>query len=109
MKTFFTAALTVAFLALPALAAQADPMKDICLVRAEKASGYSGDRSGLTKQVGNTKLRLSGSVAVGVSRSTGAPGSHVAPGFAGQAATEQREAKAKKKFTRIYNDCMRAR
>jgi hypothetical protein len=110
MKTFLATALTLAIVALPASAAQAgDPMEDICRVRAEKGSGFKGDRTGLTKQVGNTQFRLSGSVAVGASRSSGPNAGYGAPAFAGQAASDQREAKAKSKFTRIYNDCMRTR
>ncbi len=107
MKIMVPAALAIAFATLPAPTVQANPMVDICKTRAAKNSGYSG--SGLSRQVGNTTFRLSGSVAIGASRSSGPQDGHRAPAFAGQAATEQRDAQAKNKYDRIYNDCMRTR
>ena len=92
-----------------ALSAGADPMADICHERARSGSGFSGSPSGLTRQSGNTTFRLSGSVAIGASRSSGTQVGRNAPPFAGQDASEAREDKQKKKYTRIYDACMRSR
>ena len=110
MKTTHRAAITVLFAGMLApLSAAADPMADICHERARSASGFSGSPSGLTRKVGNTTFSLSGSVAVGASRSSGTQPGRNAPPFAGQAASEQREDKKKDKYQRIYDNCMRSR
>lgn len=109
MKTFLTAALALAMVTPSDAAAQVDPMADVCRVRAEKASGYAAPPSGLTRRAGNTTFRLSGSVAIGASRSSGTPGGYGAPAFAGSAASERREATAESRYSRIYRDCMRTR
>lgn len=112
---FFTVVSTVVFAVVlmgSGQVALADPMEDVCHERAKKNSGYDGRRKGLTRQVGNTQMRLSGSVALGGSRSSGPPNGPrdvPSPAFAGQASTERREDKAKSKYSRIYNDCMRSR
>ena len=113
----FAAPFAVLFMALASSPVQADPMADICRARAEKGSGQTGAQTGLTRQAGNTRFRLSGSVAIGASRSSGPPSPN-APAFAGQAASERHEEQtavkrrsdnAASKYTRIYDDCMRAR
>jgi len=109
MKILAPVTLALSFTVLPGGVALADPMQDVCHSRAVKGSGYSGPRTGLSKQAGNTTFRLSGSAAFGVSRSSGTPSANNAPGFAGSAETERREAKEESKYTRIYNDCMRSR
>ena len=114
MKTFACAALFIAFTA-PQV--QADPMVDICRARAEKASGQSGPQPGYSRQASNSHISLSGSVAVGVGHSSGRPTAG-APAFAGQAAIDRREERARQKrrdekgqskYTRIYDACMRGR
>lgn len=109
MKRFATTALALAVMVLPVTDAKADPLADICHARAQKESGYHGPRKGLSKRVGNTQMRLSGSVGLGVSRSSGPQSGTQVPGFAGQDAIERREQKAHSKYTRIYDDCMQSR
>lgn len=108
LPSVWAVGLVAAITLLPATSVLADPMADICRERAERASGYTA-RAGLTKQVGNVQFRLSGSVALGFSRSSGAAGGTDAPAFAGQAATERRQMRAESKYSRVYADCMRAR
>jgi hypothetical protein len=107
MKLFISTLLVVASLALPGTDALANPNADVCHVRAQKNSGHHGPRRELTTQAGSVKLRLSGSVALGVSRSNRVGGGYNAPAFAGQDATDQRAQKAKDKYSRIYDACMR--
>jgi len=102
MKILGSALAALAFASFPVSGAQANPMDEVCHVRAAKNSGYSGTRSGLTKKVGNTTFRLSGSVAVGTSRSSGPAGGYRAPAFAGAADVERREAKEKSKIGRAH-------
>jgi hypothetical protein len=82
----------------------ANPMTDVCRARAVDASGYRG----LTQTVGNVQFSLSGSVAVGVSRSSG-PQSAPSPAYAGQGEIDRQEDAARAKYTRVYDDCMRTR
>lgn len=102
---FFAALLTAALLA-PAL--QAGEREDACRARAEKLSGYRP--RGLEKQVGGLTLRLSGSVALGVSRSRG-PALPAAPRYAGEAHRERFEAERNRKraarYRGIFDACMR--
>jgi len=83
----------------------ATAMQDVCEVRAERLSGYSGDRSGLNVQIGKVKMRLSGSFAFGISHSSG-PGVANGPAFVGASAVDQRDARAKRKYVKAFNACM---
>ena len=91
-----------------AAAAAADPQEEACRARAERLSGYKP--GGLETQVGNVTIRLSGSVALGASRSSG-PAMPAAPAFAGAAAREKFEAKRNEKRATRYqkhlDQCMR--
>ena len=110
MRTPLLFVALTAVLALPGTAALADPMQDICHARAQKDSGYQSRGPKVDTRLGGAQMRLSGSVALGGSRSRGgqsAPGA--APPFAGSAATERRERDAQAKYQRIYDACMRQR
>ncbi|MFT7596577.1 MAG: hypothetical protein ACI8R4_003913 [Paracoccaceae bacterium] len=100
-------AVLVAILALPGSGAGADPKQDLCHVRAQKDSGYKSQGPKLATQMGSVQMRLSGSVALGVSSSRGgAPSGNVTPPFAGSAATERRENDAQARYQRLYDACM---
>lgn len=102
MKTIVFTAWAVAFAGLPAIAAT-DPMAEICHVRAEKGSGYDGPRQGLSKEFGNVRLRFSGSVSIGVSRTNGPQG-----GF-NTSTGDRSEDKARDRYFQIYDACMDSR
>ncbi|MCF6231772.1 MAG: hypothetical protein L3J36_01530 [Rhodobacteraceae bacterium] len=89
----------------------ANPLNDICEVQAERISGYSGDRRGLTWNVGQFDFRLSGTLAIGLSHTSGSPTGTTfgsARPFAGMDALEQREALKKRKYAKAYQSCIQA-
>ena len=92
---------------LPAPGLQAGEREDACRARAEKLSGYRPRR--LETELGGVKFRLSGSVALGVSRSRG-PATQPAPPFAGEAHRDRFEAKRNRKraarYQKIFEECM---
>lgn len=89
--------------------ARADAPEESCRARAERLSGHRP--GGLTAEVGNVTVRLGGSVALGVSRSSG-PAAPAAPPFAGAAARERLEAERNEKRAALYrqyfDQCMSA-
>ncbi len=89
-------------------AAAADAQQEACKARAERLSGYSP--STLETEVGGVTIRLSGSVALGASRSSG-PAAPSAPPFAGAAARERFEVKRNEKraarYQEYFDQCMR--
>ncbi len=89
--------------------ALANPMSAVCEIRAERISGYSGDRRGLTWSLGQFDFRLSGSVAFGLRHTSGSSTSTVSGatrGFAGVDAQEQRDARKMRQYAKIYQSCM---
>jgi len=90
-----------------ATAVDADTQEEVCRARAERLSGYTP--SALEARVGNVTIRLSGSVALGVSRGSG-PAAPTAPAFAGAAAQERLEAERNEKgaalYQRFFDQCM---
>lgn len=88
-------------------AAAANAQEEACRARAERLSGYRP--SGLETRLGNVTIRLSGSVALGTSRSSG-PAMPAAPAFAGAAARERFEAKRNEKraarYQQYFDRCM---
>lgn len=86
----------------------ADGHEAACRAKAERLSGHRP--SPLEGQVGRLKFRLSGSLALGVSRSSGPP-SPAPPPFAGEAHRERAEAARTRErvqtYQRIYDACMR--
>lgn len=76
---------------------------DACEKRARQLSGYYGNRIP-EFNVGPFTARISGSVAIGVSRSSGGAQPHV-PRGAGQAARDRREAEERRDYERILADC----
>lgn len=106
----------VTLLALPVPGpAPANPQEDICHARARELSGFRGAAPRAETRRGNTSFRLSGSVAVGVSRESGPP-SPRAPGGHGAVAQERFEQNRRaeedvkaRNYRKIYDDCMRNR
>ncbi|MHA6261802.1 hypothetical protein ACXYMO_01255 [Arenibacterium sp. CAU 1754] len=92
-------------LALPACSGAA-PKNDACDAQARQVSGYTGARP-VEFNVGPFDARISGSVAVGVSRTRGPAREPVAPPFAGAASVEAREKPVLDAYRRAYNDCLR--
>ena len=87
--------------------AAAEDREDACRARAERLSGYTP--GALETQVGNVTIRLSGSVALGASRSSG-PAFPSAPPFAGAAARERFEEKRNRenaaRYQQYFDQCM---
>ncbi|TDK45049.1 hypothetical protein [Antarcticimicrobium luteum] len=92
--------------AFPALA---EDREAACRAQAERVSGYRLRAPEV--DAGGVTLRLGGSVALGVSRSQGAP-APTAPPFAGAAHRERFEAERNRKraehYQRLFDDCMGA-
>lgn len=111
MKTFVTLGMIAVLAGGMITSATASPLSDVCEVRAERISGYSGDRRGLTGSVGQIDFRLSGTFSIGGSHTSGSPAGpsfgHTRP-FAGMDALEQSEARKKHKYTEAYKSCMQA-
>ncbi len=104
MKLLALPVLALSGFALGGEMAMANPLTDVCRARAVDASGYRG----LTQTVGNVQFGLSGSIAVGVSRSSG-PQNLPSPSYAGQAEIDRQEDAARATYDRVYDDCMRTR
>ena len=104
-RSFPLAAGLALLIAAPAVA---EEREDACRARAERLSGYSPGT--LETQVGNVTIRLSGSVALGASRSSGPTVPSAAPS-AGAAARERFEAKRNsekaKRYKQYFDQCMR--
>lgn len=91
--------------AAPAMAI-ADPMEDVCHLRAKDLSGYTG-KPGLILGDDRVGVRLSGFAAVGISRQNKAGTSdRSSPAFAGSSSTERREQEKARKYQRTYDDCI---
>ncbi|TDE38302.1 hypothetical protein [Antarcticimicrobium sediminis] len=90
-----------------ATTAQAGEREETCRAQAEQSSGYRP--RAIEAEAGGIKFSLSGSVALGVSRSSGAA-TPAAPPFAGAAHRERFEAKRNQKraesFQRAFDACM---
>lgn len=101
----FLAPLFAVLIAAPT--AQAGEREETCRAQAERLSGYSPRT--IEAEAGGIKFSLSGSVALGVSRSRGAA-TPAAPPFAGAAHRERFEAKRNQKraesFQRFFDACM---
>lgn len=99
--------LAAGFALLLAAPAAAEDREDACRARAERLSGYTP--SALETQVGNVTIRLSGSVALGASRSSG-PSLPSAPPSAGAAARERFQAKRNSeneaRYKQYFDQCM---
>jgi hypothetical protein len=111
MKMFALVGMIVALIGGIITPAMASPLSDVCEVRAERISGYSGDRRGLTWTLGQIDFRLSGTFSFGLSHTSGSPtGTTFGPtrAFTGMDALEQRDARKKRKYTEVYNSCMQA-
>ena len=109
MKTLVTLGMIAALTGGMTTQSVASPISDICEVRAERISGYSGDRRGLTWSLGQVNFRISGTFAFGLSHTSGSPtGTTFGPTrpFAGVDAQEQRDARKKRKYTQVYQYCM---
>ncbi len=104
MTEVFRYAVVAALLMLPPVAG-ADPMQDVCHLRAKRESGHDGLRP-MIGRVGDVTMRLSGSVAVGIGHNSHSDASPKSPAFAGSAATERREDKALARYLRVYDRCM---
>ncbi|MDX2485457.1 MAG: hypothetical protein QNK42_17565 [Pseudodonghicola sp.] len=105
----FLAPLFVALIAAPtASSAQAGEREELCRAQAERLSGYRP--RALEAEAGGVKFSLSGSVALGVSRSRGTA-TPAAPPYAGEAHRERFEAKRNQKradsFQRFFEACRR--
>lgn len=87
---------------------QADVQRDICERQAREASNYWGGRIPAIK-IGPFTARIGGSVAIGASRSSGAPNAIAVPPGAGAYAREQREAAKAARYKDIYNRCISGR
>lgn len=85
--------------------AQSSVAGDLCDAQARKLSGY---QPGLIPPVrlGPVTLRFGGSVAVGVSRSSGPGVTPAVPKGAGSGAREMRRIRAEEKYRSAYADCM---
>ncbi|GAA6198867.1 hypothetical protein [Aquicoccus sp. SU-CL01552] len=105
MNRFFSLAAGLALVM--AAPAAAEEREDTCRARAERLSGYSP--GALETQVGEVTIRLSGSIALGVSRSSG-PIVSSAPPSAGAAARERHEAnrnsEKSKRYKQYFDQCM---
>ena len=95
--------------------AQADVHRDICESQAREASNYWGGRIPELR-IGPFTGRISGSVALGVSRSSGnrsaitMPGhAGTVPGQAGAYARERHEAEKSDRYKEIFDRCMAGR
>lgn len=86
-------------------AAQGSVQADICERQAREASGYWGGRIPDIK-IGPFTAKIGGSVALGVSRSSGATSAVKVPRGAGAYAREQREAEREKVYKRHYARCI---
>ena len=89
-----------------------DPQTAQCQRQAQKLSGYRP--SGLEWQSGQTRFRISGSVSLGVSKSSGgSAGTPQVPPFAGMAAIERREQQRQEEkrelYDRLLSDCLAGR
>ncbi|MGD9866068.1 MAG: hypothetical protein AB7S99_22945 [Pseudodonghicola sp.] len=102
-----TAAIALILSALPA-AGMSQTREETCQARAEQLSGYRAPA--LAGEAGQLSYRLSGSVALGVSKSSGTA-APAAPPFAGAASAERREAERQQEkatlYQRLYEDCMK--
>ena len=96
-------ALIVGVTAVPVIGL-ADVQRDVCDRQAREISGYDAF-GGLSVTTGNVTARLSGSVAVGVSRSRG-PENPKAPAFAGSSSVERREAQARERYDAALKACL---
>lgn len=85
--------------------AQGGVQADLCERQARNASGYWGGRIPEVK-IGPFTAKIGGSVAIGASRSSGAPNAVKVPSGAGAYAREQREAEREKHYKRLYSRCM---
>ncbi len=87
--------------------AQAGDREETCRAQAERLSGYRP--RAIEAEAGGIKFSLSGSVALGVSRSRGTA-TPASPPFAGAAHRERFEAKRNQKradsFQRVFEACM---
>ena len=82
--------------------------QDLCDARARAATGYHGGRIP-DVEVGPVTLRIGGSVAIGVSRSSGSPLANPAPRGAGAYAREQRQAAQAKDYRAALDSCLATR
>lgn len=91
------------------LAAAAGDKEDLCRARARAESGVRGGPAAQTGGVG-VQMRLGGSAALGVSKSTGPGPAITPPPFAGATAAERHEdARARKReeaYRRVFARCM---
>jgi len=103
-RSFSLAAALALVMVAPAAAGERE---DACRARAERLSGYTP--GALETHVGNVTIRLSGSVALGVSRSSG-PTVSSAPPFAGAASRERYDAKRNsekaQRYKQYFDQCM---
>lgn len=97
-----------ALLVTPAAVLRADVQRDVCDRQAREASNFWGGRIPEFR-IGPFTGRISGSVALGVSRSSGAPSNIAVPPGAGAYAREQREAAKAERYREIFDRCMARR
>ncbi len=90
------------------LAAQSGPQADICERQARDASGFYGNRIPEFK-IGPFTGKISGSIGIGVSRSSGTADTIRVPSGAGVYASEQRTGKREEEYQRVYQRCMATR
>ncbi|KAE9631801.1 hypothetical protein FEE96_20570 [Parasedimentitalea maritima] len=85
--------------------ARANLMKDVCAKRAENYSGYKP--RGLTIGDHRGRLRLSGSVSIGVSTSTGG-NTDTKPSNSSESAEDRKQDAKVDLYWRVFDDCMKA-
>lgn len=93
-----------ALLAMPVMG-QADPMRDVCHLRAKRESGYDGLRP-MVGKIGDVTIRLSGSASLGITYNSHPEFSSNTRSFAGSAARGRREDKALERYLRVYDRCI---
>lgn len=97
--------MAVAALLVVPVTGQADPMGDVCHLRAKRESGYDGLRP-MVGRIGEVTIRLSGSAALGMTYNSRPAFSSDTRAFAGSAARERREDKALERYLRVYDRCI---
>lgn len=103
-RTGLIAMITVTLL-VSVTSARAELMQDVCAKRAENWSGYKprglsiGDRQG--------RLRLSGSVSIGVSTATGDGNSAGLVGNNHDSGDDRRQDAKVDRYWKVFDDCMR--
>lgn len=103
-RTGLIAMITVSLL-VSATSVRADLMQDVCAKRAENWSGYKP--RGLSIGDSRGRLRLSGSVSIGVSTSTGDGNSAGLVGNNHDSGDDRRHDAKVDSYWKVFDDCMR--